>query len=126
MLNELFITSVLIAVISVVYIKILSHEEVLNWWFRFGLKFEKKWFWRPIWGCHLCFSGQVALWTYVFNWIFAKTNGKGVFWDVVFLFLPKYEFGTFSVFWLVFSITLTISTSFFFGKIYDFFEQKIK
>ena len=45
MLTELIIFSAVFALIAVVYIKILSYEEVLNWWFKFGLKFENKWFW---------------------------------------------------------------------------------
>jgi hypothetical protein len=53
------------AIMGVVYILILSREPILNWWFRFGARFEGRFFWKPIWGCELCFSGQAALWMYI-------------------------------------------------------------
>jgi hypothetical protein len=59
----------LIGLFAVVYKHILAYEEILNWWFRFGSRFEGRWFWKPIWGCELCISGQIALWSYVGNWI---------------------------------------------------------
>lgn len=116
MLTELSIMAVVFAVVAVVYIKMLSYEPVLNWWFQIGLKYENRWFHKPIWGCHLCFAGQLALWTYIVNW---ATDGKGVFGDVLFFFFPIYGFGDFSAFWLVYSITLTVLASFFVGKLYD-------
>lgn len=122
MLIELSIFAVVFAIIAVVYIKILSYEPVLNWWFQFGMKYENKWFHKPIWGCHLCFSGQLALWSYLVNW---TTDGKGVFNDVLFFFFPMYGFDGFSVFWLVYSITLTVLASFLVGKFYDM-VNKIK
>lgn len=120
MLAELSIFAVIFAIVAVVYIKILAFEDVLNWWFKFGLKYENKWFHKPIWGCHLCFSGQLALWSYLANWV---TGGKGVFSDFIFFFFPKYGFGEFSVFWLVYSITLTILASFAVGKLYDIINK---
>jgi hypothetical protein len=54
-----------IGIIAVVYIHILSLENILNWWFRWGNRFERRWFFRPLWGCEKCFAGQVALWLYV-------------------------------------------------------------
>ena len=126
MLTELIIFSAVFALIAVVYIKILSYEEVLNWWFKFGLKFENKWFWKPIWGCHLCFSGQLALWTYVFNWISADLNHNALIWRFVFFFLPEYSMKEFSLFFAVFSISTTIFFSFLIGKVYDFVYNSIK
>lgn len=48
-----------------IYKGILSKEPVLNWWFVFGLKFEERWFYPPVWGCVRCISGQMALWSYL-------------------------------------------------------------
>lgn len=59
----------LIALFSVVYRHILAYEDILNWWFVFGARFEDKWFYKPIWGCELCISGQIALWSYLINCI---------------------------------------------------------
>ena len=42
--------AVVFAVIAFVYREILSREKILNWWFKFGLQFEKRFFYRPIWG----------------------------------------------------------------------------
>lgn len=119
MLTELLILSIVIAVVAVAYIKILAFEPVLNWWFMFGLKFEKKWFYKPIWGCHLCFGGQLAFWTYLLNWISSGTDGKGVFSNVVFFFFPKYDLQDFSLFWMVFAVTMCIFFAFLIGKLYD-------
>lgn len=70
---EQLITQILLAALiglfSVTYRDTISNEEILNWWFRFGSRFEGNWFWKPIWGCHLCISGQIALWIYAVNWI---------------------------------------------------------
>ena len=46
--------AVVFAVIAFVYREILSREKILNWWFKFGLRFEKRFFYRPIWGCEKC------------------------------------------------------------------------
>jgi hypothetical protein len=51
------------AVISIVYMCVLSREPILNWWFRFGMRFERRAFHKPIWGCEKCFAGQLALWS---------------------------------------------------------------
>lgn len=61
------------AFIGTVINVIMPNEPILNWWFRFGnrigikvVKGEEveRWFYRPIWGCEKCLSGQVALWCY--------------------------------------------------------------
>lgn len=36
--------AVVFAVIAFVYREILSREKILNWWFKFGLRFEKRFF----------------------------------------------------------------------------------
>lgn len=58
--------SIKIAVLAVVYRFILS-IGILNFWFRFGLKFEKyKFIFEPIWNCVYCISGQVSFWLYIY------------------------------------------------------------
>jgi hypothetical protein len=49
---------------GVIYKSVLAYEPVLNWWFRFGARYENKWFFAPVWGCVLCISGQLALWSF--------------------------------------------------------------
>lgn len=48
-------------IVGAVYRYVLAYE-FLNGWFRFGDRYEGKWFYRPVWGCAKCFSGQLALW----------------------------------------------------------------
>lgn len=63
------ITSILFGagagIIGSVYRCLLADEPILNWWFMFGQRFEKKFFYRPVWGCPKCISGQLALWFYM-------------------------------------------------------------
>lgn len=63
------------AIIGVVMIVVMANEPILNWWFRFGYRVGVKkvsgreverWFYKPIWGCEKCLSGQLALWSYLF------------------------------------------------------------
>lgn len=108
MLTIFFLTSLVIAIISITYIKILSFQPVLNWWFIIGLKYEKKWFYSIVWGCQLCFSGQVALWTYVFSWIGWKIQ-----------LFPDLQVADYSIFWMIFFISNTIFTTLIVGKVYD-------
>lgn len=53
-------------VIGAIYRGLLAYEPVLNWWFRFGARFEKRWFYAPVWGCVKCITGQLALWWFTF------------------------------------------------------------
>lgn len=48
--------------IGAVYRFVLAYEKILNWWFKFGDRYERKWFHRPVWGCSKCFAGQLAGW----------------------------------------------------------------
>lgn len=69
MLITIFIDSLILGIIcgltASIYRGVLAYEGILNWWFRFGARFEGKWFYRPIWECEKCFAGQLALWTYL-------------------------------------------------------------
>lgn len=62
----MFKLSVLSAIVAYVYKTVLS-DGILNSWFMFGLKFENRFFYKPIWGCLVCISGQIALWSYLFT-----------------------------------------------------------
>ena len=68
---ELTYTAFLIAVICWCYHTILK-DDLLSGWFLFGYdhfgKYQGTWrefIYKPIWGCHFCTSGQLALWCYL-------------------------------------------------------------
>lgn len=52
-------------VIGAVYRFVLAYEKILSWWFRFGNRFERRWFFKPVWGCAKCFAGQMAGWSWL-------------------------------------------------------------
>ena len=108
--------AVVFAVIAFVYREILSREKILNWWFKFGLRFEKRFFYRPIWGCEKCFAGQLAFWTFFLNWLSTNFDTNAPFWRFVFLFIPKYGKTDFNVFVGLFSVSLTIFITFLISK----------
>lgn len=113
--------SIVIAIIAVVYIQILSKEgQILEKWFEYGKRFEDRWFYNPVWGCHLCFSGQVALWIYLLNYIF---QDKTCF---IYKIIPIFAIESFSIFWLIFIICQTILSAFFLGFIYNLSFNKQK
>lgn len=72
MLLMFLLWPLMLGITAVIYRNFLAYEEVLNWWFRFGAKYEKRWFHKPIWGCVFCFGGQLALWVYVISWILSS------------------------------------------------------
>lgn len=104
------------AVIAFVYREILSREKILNWWFKFGLRFEKRFFYRPIWGCEKCFAGQLAFWTFFLNWLSTNFDTNAPFWRFIFFFIPKYDKTDFNVFVGLFSVSLTIFITFLISK----------
>jgi hypothetical protein len=64
------------SIVGVAINYVMPNEKILNWWFRFGNKVGikivdgsevERWFYRPIWGCEKCLSGQIAMWYYLFN-----------------------------------------------------------
>ena len=105
-----------IAIIAYVYREFLAHEEILNWWFKFGLKFEKRFFYKPIWGCQMCFAGQMALWIYFFNWLSTNFDTNAPFWRLIFFFIPKYDLVDYNVFLGVFSVSLSVLLTFLLSK----------
>lgn len=63
----------------------------------FGAKFEKRFFYRPIWGCEKCLAGQIAFWTYLFGWIASYLNTNSPFWSFLFKLIPQYQQNDFNV-----------------------------
>ena len=90
-MSTLILYGFLIAVFSVSYRLILAYQPVLSWWFQFGMRYNDKWFYKPIWGCELCFSGQLALWTYLISWLSVNFNTTAPFWRLLFKVLPNYH-----------------------------------
>lgn len=116
--------SVLIGITFSVYALILSTEPILNWWFRWGARFERKWFWKIIWGCHLCAAGQFAFWSYVISWINASYfAGKGGFSAYLIEAISLYHFNTFGVFWLVSYVSASIFSAFVFGTLIKYLNK---
>ena len=116
---EMFTMALMIAHLAVLYSRILSHEDVMNWWFRWGSQFEGKWFWKPIWGCHLCISGQIALWLYMANWIFASiwagNMGRSYF---IYKIIPIYQEWNYNALDLLIFVCLTIGISYLLNALY--------
>lgn len=83
--------------------QILVEEDIMAWWFKFGLKYRERWFYKPIWGCHRCWAGQVAFWSYLYL----------VFFEGRRYFLPEH----------IFFVCLTILLVIIFVKLYKSFEK---
>lgn len=58
---------IICGLIAAVYRGILAYEEPFSAWWRWGSRFEDRWFFKPVWGCEKCFAGQLALWIYLFS-----------------------------------------------------------
>ena len=118
-METLILYAVLIAVFCVTYRLILAYEPILNWWFMFGAKFEKRFFYKPIWGCEKCLAGQIAFWTYLFSWISSYLNGNAPFWRFLFNLIPQYHLEKFNVLnWLIF-VFLSVFLSKSIAKLYE-------
>lgn len=116
--------ALLLAVCAIVYRHILAEQEVLNWWFVWGNRFENKWFYKPIWGCELCISGQLALWTYVFNWINYSYSGQiGGVCDFLLKVVPLYHFKHYSLLELFIFICLTIGSTWTLFKGFKYLQE---
>jgi len=110
-MENFILYSFLIAALAVSYKLVLAHQEVLSWWFQFGARFSGKWFYKPIWGCELCFAGQVAAWTYGLNWVSSNLNESAPFWRLIYFLIPDYGFSDHSLLnWFIFvSVTILIT-----------------
>lgn len=66
---SIFIDALLIsfmaALIAVVYKEIIGYEDFFNFWWRFGSRYEDRWFYAPIWGCSKCLAGELSFVAYV-------------------------------------------------------------
>ena len=122
-MNDLFITT-LIAIFAYTYRAILAYEPVLNWWFKFGLRYEKKWFYKPIWGCSLCISGQMALWIYILNWSASNFNQNAPFWRFIYFLIPEYNPNDFSLILAGIFISITILQTFLINKLFEKWNLK--
>ena len=115
---SIILTGLCIGVISgaigTVYILVLGREEAFNFWWRFGNRFEGKWFFRPIWSCSKCFSGQFALWFYLFKTItIPKINslpGLGIITGL------KVTFERYSLIEHLFSVSIGILAAIYFSQ----------
>jgi hypothetical protein len=63
---EILLLAICTGLVAAVYRGVLAYEPILNWWFKIGDRYEKKWFYKPIWGCIRCIAGQFGLWGFVF------------------------------------------------------------
>lgn len=119
MLDLLFL-AIAIALTTISYRYILAYEPVLNWWFKFGAKFENRFFYKPIWGCAKCISGQIALWFYLLSWLHNSYFYKNTFLSDVFLLLyPRGSGIDYNLFEAIFFIFTTILVTNVLDKIYN-------
>lgn len=90
------------AVIGVNIHLIINLEPVANWWFvlggKVGIKIVngqevERWFYRPLWGCEKCFSGQIALWWFLLWHVRAGTGQAGhiVHWQGYWVAIQNYS-----------------------------------
>lgn len=107
MLLIFFLYTALLGIAAVIYRSFLAYEEVLNWWFTFGSRYEGKWFYKPIWGCVYCISGQLAAWSYIFSWIGLRYVA------------PDLGLSNYSLLGLFIFICVTIFYTHIFDKIYN-------
>ena len=114
------------AFIGVTINVIMPNEKILNWWFQIGEKIGKeivhgkereRLIYRPIWGCEKCFSGQLALWIYLFSHI--KANDPTM-WDAV----GWFSFPGYSFFGHILSVCIAIFTAVIFSFIINQIKEK--
>lgn len=82
-LIEAFLMSAAAGIAGGIYRNVLAYEPILNWWFRFGNRFEKKFFFPAIWGCVKCISGQFGLWSYLLLVIVPGPWAWGYAWGLI-------------------------------------------
>lgn len=96
------------ALISVVYRYVLL-EEVLHFWLKIGERWERRWFYKPVWGCHKCIAGQLTAWLYLARLI--RSNFK------LLIYLPG--LGHYSIIGHIFAICAAIYISEIFAYYYN-------
>lgn len=62
-----FILSIPIAVVGVVYSYVLTREgQIFEKPYTYAINYLPAWLHQPLIGCHLCVTGQLALWLFIF------------------------------------------------------------
>lgn len=121
-LLQILLFSILIGITAAIYHGVLAYSPVLNWWFRFGAKFEKKWFFDPVWGCVKCIAGQMALWSYLILWFLGQPQGQG---DPFTVFTDSYaNAALLRLFGLITSISAAILFAMLFARLITKLEKK--
>lgn len=117
MLLTILSISIMASLFAYVYKGILAHE-ILNPWFMFGMRFEKYFFYKPIWGCMICISGQLALWGYLFNCFYDVIIGRFSFLEP-FVSYMIYRGGTitFNALEMIYCVFLSILYTFLLNKL---------
>lgn len=47
---------------------------LLHPWAKVGDRYERRWFYKPVWGCFKCIGGQLAMWLYLITHIYTATE----------------------------------------------------
>lgn len=117
MLLEIILFGLVVGFCANVYANVLAHEEIINWWFRFGSRYENRWFYKPIWGCQNCIAGQWALWYYVLRVIFDRVLIR----DEIYIILTKYPKINYNVLEGLILILIAIGSA----KVFNYLNNKI-
>lgn len=111
---------IMLGLIAAVYRGVLAYEEPFSAWWRFGNRFEDRWFFKPVWACEKCFAGQLALWIYLLQRVEWQgrpfPNGKMPVLDV-FPYLEGY-----SLIGHLFAVAVAIFAAMFFIRKIDGFK----
>jgi hypothetical protein len=121
LLIECILWGVSCGIIGAVYRQILAYEETFSFWWRYGARFEGRWFFKPVWGCAHCFAGQLAFWSWLaFGKIYPRLTQIAPPWA----FYGKPAFYTFGFLAVLFSLLLTISAAILASKILAWYLEK--
>lgn len=104
-----------------VYRLILAYEPVLGWWFKWGNRFDKKWFFAPVWGCFKCVSGQLALWVSLGGWVLPAYFERGG--TIASFGVSTVHFTFIASFGLILAITMAVLFSLVVAKAIQNFEK---
>lgn len=120
---EALLWGLAVGILGATYRHIIAAEETFNFWWRFGARFENRWFWKPIWGCGHCFAGQFTAWTWLGFKIVAPV--------VKVLSLPgrfpaRWQHYTFQGMASVLGLILAVGVSILIAKVLVFLLQKFK
>lgn len=108
-------------IVGATYRGILANEETFNAWWRFGARFEGRWFFKPLWGCGHCAAGQFSLWTYFLLKIIPAVSQRGYFKGSA----PGTWFYIAAPLTGLFCLIIAISTAILVAKILGHFLEKI-